>query len=80
MLIIFTRHAITKLGQRKINRQLVVETIKNPDLSRLSHSFREELYKKFSKYYLKVVIKRRKEHTIVLTMHWVAKAKGKLVR
>jgi len=76
--IIFTRHFRIKLEQRKINKQFVFETIKNPDLIRPSYSFREELYKKFGKYYLKVIIVKQKRHIIVLTTHWVAKAKDKL--
>lgn len=75
MSIIFTKHFLIKLEQRKINRQFVLETIKNPSLIRPTYGFREELYKKFGKLYLKVVIKRRKEHIVILTTHWVAKTK-----
>ena len=78
MSIIFTKHLIIKLGQRKINRQFVIETIKNPHLTRLTYDFREELYRKFGKLYLTVILKRKKEHIIILTAHWVAKAKKKL--
>ncbi|MFA5791902.1 MAG: hypothetical protein WC884_02605 [Candidatus Paceibacterota bacterium] len=75
MRIIFTKHLIIKLGQRKINRQFVIETIKNPDLTRSTYGLREELYRKFGKFYMKVIVMKRKEHIIVLTAHWVAKAK-----
>ena len=78
MLIIFSRHAIIKLGQRKINKQFVLETVKSPDLIRPSYNYREELYKKFNKNYMKVVVKRRKNGVLVLTAHWVAKVKNKL--
>jgi len=78
MLIIFTKHAIIKLKQRKINRQFVLEVVKNPELIRPTYGFREELYRKFGKYYLKVVIKRRKESVLVLTQHWIAKTRDKL--
>ena len=78
MSIIFTKHFLIKLAQRKINRQFVVETIKSPDLTRPSYGFREELYRKFGKYFLKVVVKKRKQHIIVLTTHWIAKTKNKL--
>ncbi len=78
MFIVFTKHSITKLGQRKINRQFVIETAKNPDIRRPSYNYREELYKKFSKNYLKVVVKKRKNDLLVLTAHWVAKIKSKL--
>ena len=78
MLMIFTKHLRIKLKQRKINRQFVIETIKNSDLVRPAYGLREELYRKFGKYYLKFIIKRKKEYIIVLTMHWVAKTKDKL--
>ena len=78
MLIIFSRHALVKLEQRKISRQFVIETIKNPQLLRPSYDFREELYKKFAKNYLKVVIKKVKGKIVVVTMHWVEKSKNKL--
>ena len=78
MLIIFSKHALIKLEQRKISKQFVIETIKKPQLTRPSYDFKEELYRKFAKNYLKVVIKRVKKKTIVVTMHWVAKTKNKL--
>ena len=78
MAIIFTKHLIIKLGQRKINKQFILETIKNPDLVRPTYGLREELYKKFNKYFLEVIIKRKGKHIIVLTTHWVAKTRDKL--
>ena len=78
MLIIFSKHAVIKLEQRKINKQFVIETVNNPQLTRPSYGFRQELYRKFAKNYLKVVVKNTKEKTIVVTMHWVVKTKNKL--
>jgi len=78
MSIIFTKHFLIKLEQRNINKQFVIETIKNPNLIRPSYNLREEFYRKFGKHYLKVVVVRKKEHIIVLTTHWVAKTKNKL--
>ena len=78
MLIIFSKHAIVKFEQRKLNRQFVLETIKNPELVRPTYNYREELYRKFNKNYLKVVIKKRKNDVLVLTAHWVARIKNKL--
>ena len=73
MLIIFSKHAILKLEQRKINKQFVLETIKSPELIRPSYNLKEELYRKFTKNYLKVVVKKYREKIIVITVHWVAK-------
>ncbi len=78
MLLIFTKHALIKLEQRKINRQFVLETIKSPELIKPSYNLKEELYRRFGKNYLKVVIKKRKETILVITMHWVAKTRNKL--
>ena len=78
MLIIFTKHALKKLQQRKIHKQFVHETIEKPDLVKQSYGFREELYKKFGKNYMEVVIKKFSTKTLVLTAHWVAKVKNKL--
>ena len=75
MSIIFTKHLRVKLEQRKINRVFVIETIKNPYLVRPTYGFREELYRKFSKLFMKVIIKKRGKYIIVLTAHWVAKIK-----
>ncbi|MBU1043636.1 MAG: DUF4258 domain-containing protein [Candidatus Omnitrophica bacterium] len=78
MSVFFTKHLIIKLRQRKINRQFILETIKNPDLVRSTYGLREELYRKFGKLYIEVIVMKRKEHIIVLTAHWVAKTKNKL--
>ncbi len=77
MLIVFTKHALKKLEQRKIHKQFVLETIEKPDLLRPSYGFREELYKKFGKNYMEVVIKKFGIKTLVLTAHWVAKIQNK---
>ena len=79
MSVIFTKHLRIKLEQRRINKAFVLETIKNPDLVKPTYGFREELYRKFSKLFMKVIVlKKRNGHIIVLTAHWVAKAKNKL--
>ena len=78
MAIIFTKHLRIKLEQRKINKAFVLETIKNPDLTRPTYGFREELYRKFSRLFIKVIIKKKNKHIIILTAHWVAKTKEKL--
>ena len=78
MSIFFTKHFLKKLRQRKINKVFVLETIKKPDLVRPAYNFREELYKKFGKYTLKVIIVKKKKHIVVLTTHWVAKVKNRL--
>lgn len=78
MVIIFTKHLKIKLEQRKINRVFVIETIKSPDLIRPTYGLREELYRKFGKLFMEVIVKKKNKHVIVLTAHWVAKTKEKL--
>jgi hypothetical protein len=75
MQIIFTKHALIKLEHRKINRQFVLETVKNPELIRPTYNQRQELYRKFGKIYMKVVVRKINEIALVITMHWVAKTK-----
>lgn len=73
MKIVFSDHALIKIGQRKISKELIVKTAKNPDFLRPSYGFREERYKKFNKNYLKVVVIKENEEMVVITVHWVAK-------
>ena len=77
MSIIFSLHAELKIEQRKIPRQYVVQTIDNPNFEKPAHDLRTELYRKFGKNYLKVVIKREASNIIVVTAHWVAKVKNR---
>ena len=78
MAIIFSQHSIIKLKQRKINHQYIIETIDNPELIRPSYNHSQELFKKFNKNYLKVIIKKIKGDILIITAHWVAKTKNKL--
>jgi len=39
-MIIFTDHALLKLGQRNISKHFVLQTLKNPDEEHPSHSDR----------------------------------------
>ena len=77
MRIVFSDHALIKIGQRKISKELVIKATKNPDFLRPSYGFREERYKKFTKNYLKVVVIKEDEKMVVVTVHWVAKIKIK---
>lgn len=77
MEIIFSPHAALKITQRKLSRQTIIETVAHPNFSRPSYGLREELYRKFGKNYLKVVVKRESGQIIVITAHWVASLKNK---
>ena len=77
MEIVFSRHAKLKLGQRKISRELVLETIDEPEFSVMGRNFREELHRRFGQNYLKVVVEKGNDKIFVITAHWVAKFKYK---
>ncbi len=76
MKIIFSTHAILKLGQRNISKQLVIEAVHFPDFLKPTYHFREERYKRFGKNWLKVVAIQEGNTLTVITVHWVAKVKN----
>ena len=77
MKIIFSSHALAKMGQRHISRLLVRETVVNANFVRPSYGLREERYKKFGQNYLKTVVKIEDKQIVVITAHWIAKVKDK---
>jgi len=72
-MIIFTQHALLKLKQRNIKKDLVIKVLKNPDKNFYTHSNRMLALKKFGKIYLKVVFRKESRNIIVITQHWVEK-------
>lgn len=73
-MIIFTQHALLKLKQREIKRNLVLETLKNPEKILSSRNDREIAFRKFGKLYLKVVFRKEQNNIVVITQHWVSEA------
>ena len=69
-MIIFTSHSLLKLKQRKISKNLVIKTLKNPERISKSYSNREICYKRFGNLYLKVVYKKEDKNIIVITQYW----------
>jgi hypothetical protein len=69
-MIFFTQHSLLKLEQRKISKGLVVEAIESPDYVSESYSDREIVYKKFSKFYLKVIYREERGNIIIVTQYW----------
>ena len=72
MKVVFSDHANLKIAQRKLSRKKILAIVARPDLTKLGHSSREELFKRFGKNHLKVVIVRERDAIIVVTAHWVA--------
>lgn len=69
-MIIFTAHALLKLEQRNIKKELVIKSLKNPDYKFRGQSNRKIIYKKFSKRYFKVIFKKEGKNIIIITQHW----------
>ncbi|OHA00241.1 MAG: hypothetical protein A3C07_01790 [Candidatus Sungbacteria bacterium RIFCSPHIGHO2_02_FULL_47_11] len=69
--IIFSRHALIKLEQRRLTKEVVVKTIGSPSYlttaGENTHAFR-----KFGKLYLKVIFTRTQNSIMVITQHWVS--------
>ncbi|OGL87439.1 MAG: hypothetical protein A3K16_05655 [Omnitrophica bacterium RIFCSPLOWO2_01_FULL_45_24] len=73
MKIVFSDHALLKMGQRKIPRSVAAGVVQFPDFHLPSYNLREQLFKKFRGIYLKVVIKRLQDKVVVVTAYTVAK-------
>ena len=65
------------LAFRKIKKQQVEKTIKEPDDDTKGRDGKTVLYKSFGKNYLKVVISREESEVFVITEHWIAKKRIK---
>ncbi len=74
-MILFTRHALLKLAQRRIAKNLVLQTLKAPDHITRTGSDGYAPFKKFTKLYLKVICHKQGKHIIVITQYWTEKIK-----
>ena len=72
-MIVFTRHAILKSGQRRISKSLIAKTLKNPDKVISTYGNRMAAFKKFRKLHLKVIFRKKNNDIVVITQHWVDK-------
>lgn len=77
MKIKYTGHAREMLVFRRIKKEQVEATVKEPDDKSIGKSGKDVLYKKFGKIYLKVVISKEKDDVVVITEHWIAKKRIK---
>lgn len=74
-MIIFSDHALLKLEQRKMEKELVITALKSPDLTKPSYGDRQIAYKRFGKLYLKVIYRKEGDNLIIITQHWTDKMK-----
>lgn len=72
-MIIFTQHALLKLQQRNIKKNLVIKTLNEPDTTFATYGDRVASFKKFGKLYLKVIFRKEGRNIVVITQHWVEK-------
>jgi hypothetical protein len=72
-MVTFSKHALLKLGQRKLDKSFVLATLEHPDYTQFSHNGRMIALKKFRTLYMKVIFVRKGKDTIVLTQYWVKK-------
>ena len=72
MNIEFSQHAELKIKQRKLPWPKILATLAHPDFRQSSYNLREELFKKFGKNYLKVVVVYELNTVVIVTAHWVA--------
>jgi len=74
-MIIFTQHALLKLKQRGIKKDLVIKTLNHSDYNFRTYKERMVALKKFGKNYLKVIFRKEDKNIIVISQHWVEKFK-----
>jgi SOS response regulatory protein OraA/RecX len=72
-MVTFSKHALLKLEQRKLDKSFVFATLEQPDYTQSSHNGRMVAFKKFRTLYMKVIFARKKDDVIVLTQYWVKK-------
>ena len=65
------------LAFRKIKKEFVDKTVKNPDDKSTGKGGKAIVYKNFGKNYLKVVIFKEGDKVFVITEHWIAKRRIK---
>ncbi|MEK7479841.1 MAG: hypothetical protein AAB665_00980 [Patescibacteria group bacterium] len=72
MRIVFTNHALLKMGRRHLSRNIVADAVRFPEVIRESWGGRKEYYRRYGGIHLKVIVKRERAVILVLTAHWIA--------
>ena len=79
MEIRFTKHALERLTERKIEIEQILLTIKKPDI-KTEEINQSAFYKVFEELALKVVIREQDETIKVITVHWLEKDRLKKLK
>ena len=67
--IVFTRHALTKLRERNIQKEQVLLTIRLPQRF-TTEADKFHAFRKFGKFYLKVIFTRLDDTIIIVTQYF----------
>lgn len=70
--IIFTKHVLLKIKQRKIPENFIIKTILKPNKLVLDNN-KYYAYRNFGKKYLKVVFVKINNSILIITAHWAQK-------
>ena len=76
-MILFSAHAESKLEQRGLKKESVIQAIHHPDYLQKTRNTRMAAFKKIGKLYLKVIFKKEYNNIIIITQHWDEKFKPK---
>ena len=68
--ILFTWHALEKLTERKITKQMVTATINTPS-KLISDAEKFYAFRKFGRKYLKVIFVRGESEVKIITQHFI---------
>ena len=74
--IIYTKHALEMLAQRKLKKALADECVKNPDKILSAREDKKIYLKNFGKNYLKLIISEEEKQLVVVTLYWLAKKRS----
>ena len=74
--IIYTKHALEMLAQRKLKKELADECAKNPDKILPAREDKKIYLKNFGKNYLKLIISEEEKQLVVVTLYWLAEKKA----
>jgi hypothetical protein len=70
-MIIFTDHARRRMAERKISKQQVITTLKQPDAKKDGIDRTKLLQKKYRDKTLEVVVEFYKNKIVIITLYWI---------
>lgn len=77
MKIVFTKHVLEKLAERRIGKELVESCVENPDFIFPEEEGKKAYLKDIGKNYLKTIVAEEEAELVVVTVYWFAKVRLK---